>query len=122
MNMNINAVGQTMATEGRNVSSVRKESGSSAPQTVMVTDPGVVAAKLVKNSVELDKTIQELQKISASMDRKVQFSVNKELDRVIIKIVDPSTDKVIREIPSAEIQKLQIRIKETLGLLFDQQI
>jgi flagellar protein FlaG len=120
--MNVNTIGQTMATEGRNLSSVLKESAPPAPKTVMVTEPGVVVAKLAKNSDKLDQVIRELQKLSASMDRKVQFKVNKELDRVVVKIVDPATDKVIREIPSAEIQKLQIRIKETLGLLFDKRI
>lgn len=55
-------------------------------------------------------------------DRKLQFQVNKELGSVIVKVIDSSTDKVIREIPSAEIQKLQIRIKEALGLLFDESI
>jgi flagellar protein FlaG len=55
-------------------------------------------------------------------DRKLQFQVNKDLDEVIVKVIDSSTDKVIREIPSAEIQKLQIRIKEALGLLFDESI
>jgi flagellar protein FlaG len=88
----------------------------------LTSDPAVVAEKIARNSNELEESIRELQKLSNSMDRKVQFKVNEELDRVVVKIVDPATDKVIKEIPSADIQKLQIRIRETLGLLFDKQI
>jgi flagellar protein FlaG len=48
--------------------------------------------------------------------------VNRDLDRVVIKIVDPVTDKVIKEIPSAEMQKFQSRIKEIVGALFDEML
>ena len=120
MNIGINALGQTMAMEGRNISSTNK--GNTKPEMFLTSDPAIVAEKIARNSNELAESIRELQKLSDSMDRKVQFKVNEELDRVVVKIVDPATDKVIKEIPSADIQKLQIRIRETLGLLFDKQI
>ena len=66
--------------------------------------------------------VEQIQRISDMFDRKLQFRVSKELDQVIVKVIDSTTDRTIREIPSAEIQKLQIRIKETLGLLFDESI
>mgnify|MGYP003426118257 FL=1 len=56
------------------------------------------------------------------MGRKVQFNVNQELDQVVVTIVDPSTNNVIKEIPSADIQKLKVRIRKTIGLLFDEMI
>jgi uncharacterized FlaG/YvyC family protein len=55
------------------------------------------------------------------MDRKIQFSVNKDLDRVVVKIVDPATNTVVKEIPSQDIQKLQLRMKEAMGLLVDEE-
>lgn len=63
---------------------------------------------------------QQMEAMSGIFDRKLQFRVNEELKRVVVKVIDSNTDKVIREIPSAEIQKLQLRIKEALGLLFDE--
>jgi flagellar protein FlaG len=123
MSLSLNTVGQTMAMDGRNVSSTRTENTKPEIKPLLVTtEPGLVAEKLAKNSIDLDESIRELQRLSDKMDRKVQFNVNSELGRVVVKIVDPATDKVIKEIPSADIQKLQIRIKETLGLLFDKQI
>ena len=71
---------------------------------------------------KVKKAVQELQQMSNFLDRKLQFNVNEELGRVVVKVVDSSTDKVIKEIPSAEVQKMQIRIKEVLGLLFDEKI
>lgn len=75
-----------------------------------------------QNPEKIRKVVEQIQSISNMFDRKLQFRVSDELDEVIIKVIDSNTDKVIREIPSAEIQKLQIRIKEALGLLFDESI
>ncbi|CEM61596.1 flagellar biosynthesis protein FlaG [Treponema phagedenis] len=71
---------------------------------------------------ELAKAIERIRKISDMFGRKLQFRVNKAIDQVVVKVIDSNTDKVIREVPSAEIQKLQERIKETIGLLFDETI
>lgn len=70
----------------------------------------------------VERFVEQMQSLSNMFDRKLQFQVNRELERVIIKVIDSNTDKIIREIPSAEIQKLQLRIKEALGLLFDESI
>lgn len=71
---------------------------------------------------KIRKAVEQIQNISNMFDRKLQFRISDELGDVIVKVIDSNTDKVIREIPSAEIQKLQIRIKETLGLLVDESI
>lgn len=61
-------------------------------------------------------------KIEDLFNRKLQFQINKELNRIIIKVIDTDTEKIIREIPSEDAQKLQIRMRETAGLLFDKTI
>jgi flagellar protein FlaG len=70
----------------------------------------------------MKKVVDQIQNIANLFDRKLQFQVNDALGDVVVKVIDSTTDKVIREIPSAEIQKLQIRIKEALGLLVDESI
>lgn len=77
---------------------------------------------IIKEKAKIQETVDQLQNLSEFLDRKVKFNVNEELDRVVIKVIDPSTDKVIKEIPSAEVQEMQIRIKDALGFLFDEKI
>ena len=48
--------------------------------------------------------------------------MNEALGKVVVKVIDPSTDKVIKEIPSREVQQMQIRIRETIGFLFDEMV
>jgi flagellar protein FlaG len=81
--------------------------------------PGVQGAQTRQ---DLKKSVEVLQETSRLFNRRLKFSVNEEIDRVIVKVVDGKTDKVIKEIPPEEIQRLIVRIKETIGLLFDEQI
>ena len=71
----------------------------------------------------LKSSTVDIQQLADSLiNRKLQFSIERELDSVIIKIIDLNTDEVIKEIPSEDIQKLKIRIRKTTGLLFDELI
>lgn len=71
----------------------------------------------------LKSSTVDIQQLADSViSRKLQFSIERELDSVIIKIIDLNTDEVIKEIPSEDIQKLKIRIRKTTGLLFDELI
>ncbi|MBD5447740.1 MAG: flagellar protein FlaG [Treponema sp.] len=78
---------------------------------------------ITDNIAQVQEDVRQIQKLSdVVMGRKVQFNVNQELNQVIVRIVDPSTDQVIKEIPSTDIQKLKVRIRKAIGLLFDEMI
>jgi len=71
---------------------------------------------------EIEAQAKVLEKTFLAFNRKVVLSVNESINQVIIKVVDAETDKVIKEIPAEEIQRLIARIKETIGLLVDEKI
>ena len=56
------------------------------------------------------------------MGRKLRFNVNEELGSIVVKIVDPNTEQVIKEIPSADIQKLKINVRRAIGVIFDDMV
>ncbi len=68
---------------------------------------------------DLQQTIRDMERLSAAFNRHLSFSVNQKLDSIIVKVVDSKTDKVVREIPPAELQHVYEAIRETIGLLFD---
>ena len=90
---------------------VQKEAAEQAENQKVLADPN-----------EISKAVAQIQKLCDMCDRKLQFRVNKETNRIVVKAIDANTDKVIREIPSEAIQRLQARILETVGLLFDESI
>lgn len=52
--------------------------------------------------------------------KELRYNMNEQLDQVIVTVVDPSTDKIIKEIPSAEVQEMKIRIKNAIGSFIDE--
>jgi flagellar protein FlaG len=73
-----------------------------------------------KQRIEL--YLKKLFKNNTALNKKLKFYVNKELNQVVVKVIDSTTDKVIKEIPPEEIQNLHIRIREAIGLLIDEEI
>jgi flagellar protein FlaG len=71
-------------------------------------------------TMNIDETAQDLERITLAFNKKLRFTVDTKLDQVIVKVIDPETDKVIRELPPAELQRLHLKIKEMMGLLFDE--
>ena len=71
---------------------------------------------------DIRTTTDELEHISLAMNRRLKFIVDHESREVIVKVIDPETDKVIKVLPPEELQRLHQRIRETIGLLFDQRV
>jgi flagellar protein FlaG len=76
----------------------------------------------VLGSHELKHAVEQMNSLARIMNHRLSFSVDQETHDIIVKVVDADTDKVIRELPPAELQKLHKSIKEALGLLIDKLI
>jgi flagellar protein FlaG len=70
----------------------------------------------------IDSVAQELEHVAAIFNRKLKFTIDRELNDVVVKVIDTTTDKVIKELPPEALQRLHVRIREALGLLFDETI
>lgn len=75
-----------------------------------------------KSKAATDQYIKQVLNIPDVLNRKLSYSVNKELNQVVVKVIDSKTDKVIRVIPSEALLKLHSRMKEVIGLIFDEEI
>ena len=98
---------------------------SAAKQTVELMTPNgaQVAQNIEQNLAQIEADSQQLQKMYEMVDgRKLQFSVNKELGAVVVRVVDSNTNQVLKEIPSEDIQKLKLRLRKAMGNLFDQKV
>ena len=73
-----------------------------------------------KWGLDIRTTVQDLEHISLAFNRRLKFVVDHESKEVIVKVIDNETDKVIKELPPKELQRLHQRIQETVGFLFDE--
>lgn len=120
--ININS-SVTMAMDGHYTSGIKTGSSLAASQIASNIAPNgaQVAQNIVQNLAEIKADSQQLEKLSEIVDgRKLQFNVNKDLGSIVIKVVDISTNQVLKEIPSEDIQKLKLRLRQTIGNLFDE--
>jgi flagellar protein FlaG len=72
-------------------------------------------------SLDIGAIVEELQMMSA-LNRRLKFTVNPDLEQVIVKVIDRRTDTVIKELPPEGIQRLYAKIQEAIGLLIDEEI
>ena len=70
----------------------------------------------------IESATSDLQKIGNAFNKKLQFVVDHQLNQVIVKVIDKDTDKVIRELPPEELQRLHRNLKEAIGLIFDEMV
>lgn len=116
----------TMAMDGQQqlyTSGINFEKSAVQSQIISKTTPNgaQVAQNIEQNLAQIKADTQQLEKLSEIINgRKLQFNVNKDLGAVVIKVVDSNTNQVLKEIPSEDIQKLKLRIRQTIGSLFDQ--
>jgi flagellar protein FlaG len=82
----------------------------------------VAEAQTAAVGVDIGAALEELQQVSLAFNRRLSFSLNQKIDTVVVKVIDSQTDKVIKEIPPKELQVVHERIKEAIGLLFDEKI
>ena len=113
--------------EDSNIKSLTPEAGTAATKVeTTVESKG-------KNA-ELEKQVQDLHQTAVLKGWSVNFSVDKELDRTVVRVVDSKTKETIRQIPSEEWLYTAKRLKEFSelndkqpqqlepGLLFDKKV
>lgn len=66
--------------------------------------------------------VDEILDFADIFNRRLKFSVSEGLNRIVVKVIDAETDKVIKEIPPEALQRLHIRMREAIGLLIDESI
>ena len=70
----------------------------------------------------MQRTIREIEEFSSIMNRRLKYSVNRDTNMVVVKVIDSQTDKVIKVLPPEALQRLHAKMSEAIGLLFDETI
>ena len=60
--------------------------------------------------------------VAAQLNRRMDFQVDPDTHVVVVRIIDGTTEEVVKTIPPEQWLKLAQRFDETVGLLFDQQV
>lgn len=69
---------------------------------------------------ELDTAVTKINKVLAEKSQSLEFSVDPDSDRTIVKVIDQKTKEVIRQIPSQETLDIARALDSAQGLLIKQ--
>lgn len=105
-----------------NTTAALPSQGKVAPLVSPAVPAMVVPATQTQSAQEKDvqRAVDDLQQKVDAMGSGLRFSVDSESERVIVKVVDESTQKVLRQFPSEEVLKLAKDIDRMRGLLFNE--
>lgn len=70
---------------------------------------------------QIETAVREVNASLASRSISLQFEIDKDTDKVIVKVVDQTSGEVIRQIPTEEVVRIAKVMGEANGLLVNQQ-
>ncbi len=98
--------------------STKREAAAQAKQVAQKLADA--AAKKPQDRVDVERYLREIINYTEFFNKRLRFSINEELNQVVVKVIDSETDKVIKEIPPETLQRMHVRIREAIGLLIDE--
>lgn len=89
------------------------------PTTTKNTD---VVQEEQPNDQEMEAAVNNLNKVIASSLQSIQFSMDKEAGRVVVKVLDSETKQVLRQIPNPEVLAISKNLARLQGLFISDRV
>mgnify|MGYP002712223574 CR=1 FL=1 len=68
---------------------------------------------------KIDSTVKELNQHMDALNTNVTFGYNDKINSMFVDVMEKSTGKIIRKIPTEEAMHLSEKMKEIVGMIFD---
>lgn len=90
-------------------------------ETSVETSKSVRQNKQDENEVNetLNQTVKELNSQMETLETNVKFGFNDKIDAMFVNVIERSSGKMIRKIPTEEAMSLAEKMKEIVGMIFD---
>jgi uncharacterized FlaG/YvyC family protein len=85
------------------------------------SEPPGIGKDIVEDKVYLNRAIGNLKDAGDIFKRRLDFKIDEATNRIMVKVIDTETNKVVKEIPPEQIIRLAARIQEMIGLLVDEE-
>jgi len=113
----IDALGKTQAGALNAIQGVKGNADIKAVPNVEQAKPEPAQM----NKQALTGAVQKLNDYVAPALQTIQFSIDEDSERIIVKVVDTATQKVLRQIPNEEVLAITKSLDRLQGLVIDQE-
>lgn len=126
--MDIRSIGNTIPSgqlisdrqSGADVGAVNGRQLAAQVQTVDAVKQAA-AASSAPDLEKVTKAVNDINKSVQTLSQNLEFSVEENSHRVVVKIVDQQTRQVLRQIPTEEVLEISRSLDKLQGLLIHQQ-
>jgi flagellar protein FlaG len=95
-------------------------SNGTAPATALETSSAVKGSAPVPTLDQVSKAVSELNQSKQAQAQGLEFSIDQDSKRTVVKVVDQTTKEVLRQIPSVEVLEIAKSLDSAKGLLLKQ--
>ncbi|MFA5340366.1 MAG: flagellar protein FlaG [Clostridia bacterium] len=74
------------------------------------------------NEAQLDKQISELNNTLIKDDKRIEYSIYKETNTVVFRVINSKTNEILKEIPSTKLMDFSVAVLERFGLIADKEV
>ena len=92
-----------------------------APAAATETVNAVTAKAAVPSQKQLEEAVEQLNKSVQAKSQSLEFSIDNDSKRTIVKVIDQSTKEVLRQIPTPEALQIAKSLDTSKGLLISQE-
>ncbi|HJV73628.1 MAG TPA: flagellar protein FlaG [Noviherbaspirillum sp.] len=89
--------------------------------TQVQTVNAVQQSAAVPSMGQLNEAVKQINETLKKMSQNLEFSIDSDVHRTVVKVVDQQTNDVIRQIPTAEALEIAKALDRVQGLLIRQQ-
>lgn len=108
-----NAAGATATAQ-----STAKPSADAAPVAASADTAGTTGSP--SDAKQLSDAIAQVQEFTQSLAKELTFDIDDDSGRTVVKVIDSSTNEVLRQIPSEEMLGIAKALDQIQGLLIKQ--
>ena len=70
----------------------------------------------------VEKTLVKANELARKFSRELNFTYDDRIDKIVVKVMEGDTEKVIRQIPPEEMIRLSVKMDDLLGMLINQDV
>ncbi|MFQ3208543.1 flagellar protein FlaG [Pseudoalteromonas sp. SD03] len=120
LNLNISSAQKGEVTSSYQAPSQVKQNIDEQKNTTTPTAASRIEVSETELSPEkLEKVVQQLQDFMGEMNRSLQFKVDEDSGRNVIKVIDKESGDLVKQYPSEEVLGIVAKLAEATGVLVD---
>ncbi len=121
--MNIQSISSAASSNAAITAEARRQqnpAGTVSETKVTAPVQRAVAQDTPESAVQLENAVNEVSSFVKQTNSSLQFSIDRDSGKTMVKVVDASTNEIIRQIPSEEMLAMAKALDGIKGLLVQQ--